>query len=80
MSEKGASPYVGMTLRLGKQEINVHDVKDGVVYYGKYDDDAHDAPEHCVALHQVSLSDWREQFEKALKEGAMVKWNDEQTT
>ena len=31
------SPYKGLTLRLGDVEINVHQVDNGVVYYGKYE-------------------------------------------
>jgi len=48
----------GMTWRRGKREVNIHDVKDGVVYYGLYDDDAHDAPEHCIGLYQRTVADF----------------------
>ncbi len=60
----------GASWRKGKQVVNIHDIKDGVVYYGKYDDDAHDRPEHCVGLFQRQIADFRAALKRAIKQGA----------
>lgn len=48
-------PYKGLTARSGKREINVHEVKDGIVYYGLYDEDADDCPFYCLGLYQLPV-------------------------
>lgn len=65
-------PYTGLTARLGRQEINVHDVTDGIVYYGKYDDDADDAPYHCIALFQLPVEDFINRLGRAILDGAVT--------
>lgn len=65
-------PYVGLTARLGRQEINVHSVDGGIVYYGKYDDDADDAPYSCVALYQLPEDDFVDRLGRAILDGAVT--------
>lgn len=66
-------PYRGFTARLGKREVNVHFVKDGVVYYGLYDDDAADvAPERCIGAYRLPVQDFMAQLDKEIKNGAVT--------
>jgi hypothetical protein len=65
-------PYPGLTARLGKLEANVHDVRDGIVYFGVYDDDADDCPCNCVALYRVSVEAFMNKLGKAIEDGAVL--------
>jgi len=46
------------------------EVKDGVVYYGMYDDVALDCPHRCVGLHQKPVDD----FVNSLGRAILSKW------
>ena len=61
-----AAPIKGLTLRQGDREVNVHDVIDGVVYYGFYRLDS-DCP---AGLYRVSLQEWDAMLKVALDAGA----------
>jgi hypothetical protein len=63
---------IGAAWRKGKIVVNIHDIKDGRVYYGKYDDDAHDAPEHCIGLFRVPIADFRAALRSEIKRGAVA--------
>jgi hypothetical protein len=65
-------PYQGLTARLGRREANVHEVKDGIVYYGMYDDDADDCPYRCVALHRKPVEDFVNSLGRAILDGAVT--------
>ena len=65
-------PYVGLTARLGAQEINVHDVSGDVVYYGKYADDADDCPYRCIALYQMPIEEFVNRLGRAILDGAVT--------
>ena len=51
-------PYAGLTARQGKREVNVHEVREGVVYYGLYDEDADDRPCYCIGLYRMPVEDF----------------------
>ena len=65
-------PYKGLSLRLGTDVINVHDVKQEVVYYGKYRDGADHLPFNCLHLYQMPEQDFIEGFGRALIDGAIA--------
>lgn len=62
------SPYTGLTLRLGAQEVNVHSVSDGVVYYGKYED----GEELPVAMYRMREEDFINSAGRSILDGALV--------
>lgn len=66
------NPYKGLTARLGRREVNVHEVRDGIVYYGLYDDDAEDAPYHCVAAYQLPQEDFINRLGRSILDGAVT--------
>ena len=65
-------PYKGLSLRLGTDVINVHDVKQEVVYYGKYRYGADHLPFNCLHLYQMPEQDFIEGFGRALIDGAIA--------
>jgi hypothetical protein len=64
-------PYQGLTVRLGDREANVHEVKDGTVYYGMYRDDPGFYPA-CVGLYRKSAEEFINSLGRAILDGAMV--------
>ncbi len=66
------TPYKGLSLRLGTDVINVHDVKQEVVYYGIYRDGADHLPFNCLHLYQMPEQDFIEGFGRALIDGAIA--------
>lgn len=66
------TPYAGLTVRLGKREVNVHDVHEGTVYFGEYHDEADDRPCRCVGLYRMSAIEFRDSVEKAVAKGAVT--------
>jgi hypothetical protein len=62
------APVRGLTYRKGTREANVHEVIDGTVYYGMYEDGS-DSP---VATYRTSLKEWKRLAQKAMKHGASV--------
>lgn len=62
-------PYRGLTARNGNREVNVHEVKDGVVYYGLYDFDRDDAPYYCIGLYQKPVEEFIDQLGGHLARG-----------
>lgn len=65
-------PYRGLTARLDRREVNVHEVRDGIVYYGMYDDDADDCPYRCVACYQKTVEDFINSLGRAILDGAVT--------
>ena len=59
-------PYTGLSFRKGNKEVNVHEVKDGTVYWGYYED----GDELPHRLHRCGMSDWNKMVRKALDTGA----------
>lgn len=72
MSEEATAcdlvPRKGLTLRHGQRESNVHDVKNGVVYYGVY----LDGDDWPAGLYRVKLIEWYKMARAALTAGASV--------
>ena len=66
------TPYKGFSLRLGTDVINVHDVKQGIVFYGKYRDEADHLPSRCLHLYQMPERDFVDSFGRALIDGAIA--------
>ena len=62
------APKKGLTFRKGKRESNVHDVKDGIVFYGVYLD-GDDLP---AGLYQATLDEWNKLATQAVEHGAEV--------
>ena len=65
-------PYQGLTVRLGKREVNVHEVSNGTVYYGMYDDDAEEAPYRMVGAYQTKVDDFVNMLGRAILDGAVT--------
>jgi hypothetical protein len=65
-------PYAGLSFRLGRREVNVHEVKDGIVYFGMYCDDAEDSPYRCTNLYQLPVDEWIDSAGRALLDGAVA--------
>ena len=66
------SPYKGLSIRLGTDVINVHDVKQGVVYFGRYRDGADHLPFNCLRLYQMPKQDFVDSFGRSLIDGAIA--------
>ena len=62
------APAKGLTYRKGKREANVHDVKDGIVYYGVY----LDGDDWPAGLYQATLDEWDRLATQAVEHGAEV--------
>lgn len=62
------APPTGFTVRKGPREANVHEVLDGIVYYGIY----LDGIEWPAGLHQATLDEWDRLVRHALEHGAEV--------
>lgn len=60
------APVIGLTIREGDFEANVHGVENGTVLYGLY----RYGCEFPVALHRATLAQWSRMSAKALDEGA----------
>ena len=54
--------------KLGAQEVNVHDVSNGVVYYGKYED----GEEWPVRLYRMREEDFINSAGRSIIDGASV--------
>ena len=67
-SVRAPAPTKGLTFRKGKREANVHDVKDGIVFYGVYLD-GDDLP---AGLYQATLDEWNKLATQAVEHGAEV--------
>lgn len=61
-------PTKGLTFRHKKREANVHDVIDGVVYYGVY----LDGDDWPAGLYQCSIEHWDDMARKAIDAGAQI--------
>lgn len=72
MSEEATAcdlvPRKGLTLRYGQREANVHDVKNGIVYYGVY----LDGDDRPAGLYRVKLIEWHKMARAALSAGVTV--------
>lgn len=62
-------PYKGLTARQGKREVNVHDVHQGIVYYGLYDFERDDAPYYCIGLYQLPMQEFMDRIGGHLARG-----------
>ncbi len=62
------APTKGLTFRKGKREANVHQVRDGTVFYGIYID-GDDLP---AGLYQSSIDEWWHLAAQAIEHGAVV--------
>lgn len=67
-SVRALEPTKGLTYRKGKREANVHDVKDGVVFYGVY----LDGDDWPAGLYQATLDEWNKLATQAAEHGAEV--------
>lgn len=65
---RAPAPTKGLTFRNGKREANVHEVKDGIVFYGVYLD-GDDLP---AWLYQATLDEWNNLATQAVEHGAEV--------
>ena len=65
---RAPAPTKGLTFRKGKREANVHDVKDGIVFYGVY----LDGDDWPAGLYQATLDEWNRLAEQAVEHGAGV--------
>ncbi len=63
-------PQKGISLCLGTREINVHEVVNGEVLYGHYDETAHDSPYHCTGTYRMRIDRWIEAAGMAISDGA----------
>jgi hypothetical protein len=61
-------PVKGLTYRKGKREANVHDVRDGIVYFGVY----LDGESLPSGAYQATLDEWNRMAEQAVLHGAEV--------
>lgn len=61
-------PYVGLTARLGTVEINVHDVKGGLVYYGRYED----GERGTWNLYRKPVDEFTDSLGRSILDGAAV--------
>jgi len=59
-------PYQCLTVKLGNLEANVHDVKNGEVYYGVYREGA------LIALYRKAVAAFMESVDLALAQGGTV--------
>lgn len=59
-------PTKGLTFRNGKREANVHNVKDGIVFYGVY----LDGDDWPAGLYQATLDQWDQLATQAVEHGA----------
>ena len=55
---RAPAPRKGLTFRKGKREANVHEVKDGIRYYGVYLD-GDDWPAGCTRPRSTSGTGWQ---------------------
>lgn len=62
------APTKGLTFRKGGRESTVHDVKDGIVYYGVY----LDGDDWPAGLYQCTLDEWSRLATQAVDRGAAV--------
>lgn len=60
------APKKGLTFRKGKREANVHDVKDGIVFYGVY----LDGDDWPSGLYQATIDEWNRLATQAVEHGA----------
>lgn len=60
-------PAIGLTIRKGDFEANVHSVENGTVFYGLY----RYGCEFPVALHQATITQWFGMATEALDDGAL---------
>ena len=65
---RAPAPTKGLTFRKGKREANVHDVKDGIVFYGVY----LDGDDWPAGLYQATLDEWDRLATQAVEHGAEV--------
>jgi len=65
---RALAPTKGLTFRKGKREANVHDVKDGIVFYGVY----LDGDDWPAGLYQTTLDEWNRLVTQAVDNGAEV--------
>jgi hypothetical protein len=62
------APVRGLTIRKGVREANVHEVKDGTVFYGIYLD-GNDWP---AGIYRATLEEWDKLATQAVSHGAEV--------
>ena len=62
------TPVKGLTYRKGKREANVHDVRDGIVYFGVY----LDGEALPSGAYQATIEEWNRMAEQAVLHGAEV--------
>ncbi len=67
-SVRALAPTKGLTFRKGKREANVHDVKDGIVFYGVY----LDGDDWPAGLYRATLDEWNRLVTQAVDNGAEV--------
>lgn len=65
---RAPAPTKGLTFRKGKREANVHDVRDGIVFYGVY----LDGDDWPAGLYQATLDEWNKLATQAVEHGAEV--------
>lgn len=65
---RAPAPTKGLTFRKGKREANVHEVKDGIVFYGVY----LDGDDWPAGLYQATLDEWNLLATQAVEHGAEV--------
>ena len=65
---RAPAPTKGLTFRKGKREANVHDVKNGIVFYGVY----LDGDDWPAGLYQATLDEWDRLATQAVEHGAEV--------
>jgi hypothetical protein len=63
-------PQRGISLLLGSREVNVHEVVDGEVMYGIYDETAHDNPCRCTGTYRMPIDRWIDAAGKSILDGA----------
>ena len=67
-SVRALTPTKGLTFRKGKREANVHEVNDGIVFYGVY----LDGDDWPAGLYQATLDEWNRLATQAVENGAEV--------
>lgn len=65
------SPYTGLTLVKDDKEINVHEVRDGKVYYGLYRTYLIEEDAMPIAMYQLPEEEWITRAGKAILDGAI---------
>ena len=65
---RAPAPTKGLTYRKSRREANVHDVKDGIVFYGVY----LDGDDWPAGLYQATLDEWNMMATQAVEHGAEV--------